>query len=390
MMIANETERRIAILQTTLVNRGIGALVAFANGTREGAGTVRYLTGWMPFNSEVFLVVPAKGRAVVVSADKNRARAFRMRFGAEGEVVKTTDLYGSLQEVLSRLVPAGTVVAYTGDADFTVKQSAEFFALLSEYDRLDGNAIVNVQRLERTPYEAGKHRKATEIADKLVAHAMGIASVKGITGAEIMAEVEYLGRRLGADSSSCWLAIGERPPETYFELFELVEPVGPHSRVQIGTTVCLDGYYSQVLRMGMFSEPSPELQSTSAAIIQMQDAALAKMVPGTPVHELVDVLEEMIDAHCPYTRTTDPFRFQSIHGMGNSYSEPGVAPFLNAGRDKSLDAGSPLVREHMVFEVHPNFTMPELGHVCHGDTAVVGKNGGAWLSKTPRGIYRLS
>ncbi|CAH1208652.1 hypothetical protein PAECIP111892_03151 [Paenibacillus auburnensis] len=389
-MTINETKQRIAILQATLAGRGISALVAFANGAREGAGTVRYLTGWMPFSSEVFLVVPAKGSAVIVSADKNRARAFLMRFGGEGEVVKTTDLYGSLQEVLAKLVPPGSVLAYTGADDFTVAQSARFFALLDAYEKLEGTEIVNVQRLERTPYEVDKHRKATEIADKMVAHAMGIASVKGITGAEIMAEVEYMGRRLGADSASCWLAVGERPPETYFELFELVEPVGPDSRVQIGTTVCLDGYYAQVLRMGMFKEPSPELQRISGAILEMQDAALAKMAVGTPVHVLVDVLESMIDEYCPYTRTEDPFRFQSIHGMSNSYSDPGVAPFLNAGRDQSRDGDSARVTENMVFEVHPNFTMPELGHVCHGDTAVAGKDEGSWLSKTPRGIYYLS
>lgn len=123
-----------------------------------------------------------------------------------------------------------------------------------------------------------------------MAHAMNLAAVQGITGPDIMAEVEFLGRRLGADTAGCWLTIEERPKETYFELFELTEPVGLNSRVQIGATVCLDGYYSQVLRIGMFEEPSPRMKEVADALIAMQDAALARMVPGKPVSGIVDIL----------------------------------------------------------------------------------------------------
>jgi Xaa-Pro aminopeptidase len=390
MMINTETSRRISILKSKLAKEGIGALVAFANGTGESAGTVRYLTGWMPQFSIAFLVVPVDGTPILISNDKNRARAFQMRFGAEGQVIKAVSLTQSLKETLAANVPKGNTIALTGEFDFTTHQAAEFLPLFAAYELADGTRIVNKQRLERTPYEVEKHLKATEMADKLVAHAMSIASFKGITGADIMAEVEYLGRRLGADSSGCWLAIGERPAETYFELFELTEALTPDSRLQIGATVCLDGYFSQVLRIGMFKEPSKQLKETIDAIIAMQDAALEKMVPGTPIHQISDILESMIDEHCPFTRPTDPFRFQACHAMSNSYVDPAVAPFLNASRDKSRDSESPIVLENQIYEVHPNFTMPELGHVCSGDVAAVGSNGARWISKFPRGIYRLS
>ncbi|AJY74745.1 M24 family metallopeptidase [Paenibacillus beijingensis] len=390
LMPANETGRRIAILKAALAGQGIAALVAYANGAGESGGTVRYLTGWMPPNSEAVLVVPAEGSPILISSDKNRARAFHMRFGNDGQVVKTTDLTRALKEVLAALIPPGSVIAQAGEFDFTVARAAQFRSVLEPYEIANGNEIVNKQRLQRTTFEADKHRKATEVADKLVAHAMNIASVKGVTGADIMAEVEFLGRRLGADTAGCWLAIGERPAETYFELFELTEPLGPDSRLQIGATVCLDGYFSQVLRIGMFKEPSARLKETADAIIAMQDAALAKMVPGTPVHEVSDVLESMIDACCPYTRAADPFRFQACHAMSCSYVDPGIAPFLFADRDKSQDSESPLLMENQVYEVHPNFTLPDLGHVVAGDVALVGKGGAEWISKFPRGIYRLA
>lgn len=389
MIINNETNRRISILKSKMAKEGISAFVAFANGTGESAGTIRYLTGWMPEYSIAFLVVSVDGTPYIISNDKNRARAFQMRFGEYGQVVRTVSLTESIKETLAA-IPQGSTIALAGDFDFTAKQAAEFLPLFAAYELADGTQMVNKQRLERTPYEVDKHLKATEMADKLVAHAMNIASVKGITGADIMAEIEYLGRRLGADSSGCWLAIGERPAETYFELFELTEALTPDSRLQIGATVCLDGYFSQVLRIGTFKEPSQQLKDTVDAIMAMQDAALEKMVPGAPIYQISDVLESMIDEHCPYTRATDPFRFQACHAMSNSYVDPAVAPFLNANRDKSRDSESPVVLENQIYEVHPNFTMPELGHVCSGDVAAVGRNGAQWISKFPRGIYRLS
>lgn len=390
LMPINETGRRIAILQANLTDQGINALVAYSNGVGDSAGTIRYLTSWMPQNSEAILVVPAIGVPVLISNDKNRARAFLMRFGDDGQVVKSTDLIGALREWLASKIPPGKVIAQSGEFDLSLARNADFRSLLAPYELVNGNVIVSKQRLERTSYEVYKHQKSTEIADKLVAHAMSIASMKGVTGADIMTEIEFLGRRLGADSSGCWLAIGERPAETYFELFELVAPLGPDSRLQIGATVCLDGYYSQVLRIGMFAEPSSQLQAAADALIAMQDAALEQMKPGAPVHGISDVLESMIDAYCPYTRKTDPFRFQACHAMSNSYSDPGTSPFLYADRDKSLDKNSPAVKENHIYEVHPNFSLPDLGHVCAGDVAVVGSDGATWMSKFPRGIFRIS
>jgi Xaa-Pro dipeptidase len=194
---------------------------------------------------------------------------------------------------------------------------------------------------------------------------------------------------MGADKASCWLAIGERPAETYMLGLELATSITPQDRVQIGTTVMLDGYFSQVLRIGVFSEPSARLQEVSEALISMQDEALAAMQPGNPVTDIGNALESAIDAFCPYKRADDPFRFQSCHAMGNSYSEPWSAPYLNADRDRSTDGKAPEIAPHQTYEIHPNFTLPDLGHVCAGDVGLVTPTGGQWMSRTPRGLLRI-
>ena len=186
-----------------------------------------------------------------------------------------------------------------------------------------------------------------------------------------MVEVEACGRRLGADSAGLWLATGEAPPVTYFELFELNPTIGPRDRIQLGTTVQVEGYFAQCLRTGALGKPSRELLDVTARMVEMQDRALETLVPGRPLSRLGDVLEAGIDAVCPYERTADPFRFQSCHALGINYAEPSCAGVLDASRDKANDAQGPLVAENMVLEIHPNFTMPSLGHVCIGDMALV-------------------
>ena len=76
------------------------------------------------------------------------------------------------------------------------------------------------------------------------------------------------------------------------------------------------------------------------------------------------------------SRQTDPFRFQSCHGLGLSYVEPAMAWDLNATRDRDFDDVDGItITENMVVEIHPNCSMPRLGHVCAGDMALVTSQG---------------
>src|SRR5690606_22539447 len=145
----------------------------------------------------------------------------------------------------------------------------------------------------------------------------------------------------------------------------------------------------QELRMAVWGPPSPELQAISERLLAIQDAALETLRVGEPVHTLGDTLERLIDETCPFSAETDPFRFQSCHQLGFDYSEPWLAGALDRRRDRSGDASGPVFEEGMVLEIHPNFTMPGLGHVCAGDMALVTRSGGEWITAYPRGLEVL-
>jgi Xaa-Pro aminopeptidase len=249
---------------------------------------------------------------------------------------------------------------------------------------------VHALRLKRHPAEVDLHKRAAEISDAMIAAAMEWAVRPGVTPARVMAEVEAEGRRAGADSASLWLATGKTPSTTYFELFELAPAIEQGDRIQLGTNVSFEGHFAQGLRIGVLGEPSRELADAAKMLLDMQDAAFAELVPGRPLHHVVDALERLIDENCPYRRDDDPFRFQSCHGLGLNYNEPGMAAALTPLPHRAKAAEELTVTENMVLEIHPNFTVPGLGHVCAGDVALATVEGAQLLTHYPRGLVVLS
>lgn len=382
--------QRLSTGRELLARHGLDAIVAFSAprglaAATQTSGNIGWFTSFTPMWAPSMLVITAAD-AVIVAPGKNEARLFNTRIGGLYEV-EIAGPQGLVAHASAIAHANRWRVGVAGADEMTTKLAATFASSFPRMVRID--PILQAMRLERDPTETALHRRASEISDAMVARAFAYAAEPDATPARLMAEVEHAGRRLGADVSRLWLSTGPAPPVTYFEMFELPPTIAPGDRVQLGTMVSYEGYFAQGLRIGSRGHPAPELADAAARLVDIQDAALAALVPGRPVHELVDLIEARIDAMCPFTRDSDPFRFQSCHGLGLDYSEPGLAEALSPRRDKARDATGPLLRPGQVFEIHPNFTLPGLGHVCAGDVAVVTETGAEWLTRFPRGIFRI-
>jgi len=383
-------EQRLSAGRHLLERHGLDAIVAFSAprglaAATQSSGNIGWFTNFTPMWAPSMLVITAAD-AVIVAPGKNEARLFDTRVGSL-YAVEIAGPAGLVARASSIAHANRWRVGVAGADEMTVKLAATFASSFPRMVRID--PILQAMRLERDPAETALHRRASEISDAMLARAFAYAAEPEATPARLMAEVEHAGRSRGADVSRLWLSTGPEPPVTYFEMFELPPTIARGDRVQLGTMVSCEGYFAQGLRIGSRGRPQPELADAAARLIDMQDAALATLVPGRPVHELVDLLEASIDALCPYTRDSDPFRFQSCHGLGLDYSEPGLAEALSPRRDRSRDADGPLLQPGMVFEIHPNFTLPGLGHVCAGDVALVTDTGAEWLTRFPRGIFQI-
>ncbi|MBO9590694.1 Xaa-Pro peptidase family protein [Devosia sp.] len=382
--------QRIQQGRSLMEQKGLEAILLFsaprglAAGTRT-SGNLGWFAGFSPIWAPSLLVLTAD-RATIIAPGKNEVRLFSTRVGAAFDVVGAgpDGIMATALELLGKCQWVGTA----GTDELPPRFVAQLAAALPQAVALD--AELQALRLTRAPIETELHRRASAISDAMIERAFAYAAEPGATPAGLMAEVEHEGRRHGADVSRLWLSTGPKPPVTYFEMFELPETLERGDRVQLGTMVSYEGYFAQGLRIGSIGPADPALADAIARIEAIQDDALALMRPGRPAHEMGDLIESRIDAICPYTRESDPFRFQSCHGLGLDYSEPGLAAALAPQRDRSRDDHGPVLQPGMVFEIHPNFSLPELGHVCAGDVALVTETGAEWLTRFPRGVFPIT
>ena len=385
-------EERIERARDMAADRGLAALVlcspSRAGRAGQSGGNTAYFLGYTTLSGATALLIPIGGRPVVFGPGPNEKRMLDARVSNVAEVRQAGDFGAGIVEALNQLdIPENAPIGLAGRLDLPVRIERSLAERVSNL--IDVDAAVHEIRAVTDPADVVHHQEASRISDLMIARAFEAAVEPGMTPSRLMAEVEFAGRALGAESAKLWLAVGANPPITSFEYFELAETISPGDRVQLGTTVSVEGHFSQGLRMATLGEPSGELVKAVDTLLSIQDAVLAVMAPDKPAHAISDVLENLIDANCPYTRQTDPFRFQSCHQLGLDYSDPPLAYALSAGRDQRLDAQGPLLRVGQVVEIHPNYNLPGLGHVCAGDAAVVTETGADWLTKYPRGLAVL-
>jgi|GEM_PF-1450162 len=391
-------EERIRKVRAALDQRGIDALVVFASprslGSRtKTAGYVQYLAGFASKPTPSTVVLTASGSASILTFGVHESREFRQRSSWLGDVVQVGEQRlhpGAAAKILTDAgIARGARIGVVGTEELNHAAYQAVVEQFSGFETVEAENVLDRLRLTRTPEEVEMLRISAKISDAMVAAGMAEAGRPGASGPSIVAEIEYTGRLLGADVANCWLSVGEAPSTTYFEFMELPPAVGPADRVQMGTTTAYEGYFGQCLRMGVRGTASKQLVETAEVLLTIQDAALAAMRPGEPLHRVIDVIEAMFEEHAPYSRESDPFRFQSCHGLGLSYVEPGMARDLNPLRDKSHDAQGVVIEPNMVIEVHPNFTVPGLGCVVAGDMALITENGAEWITESPRGLWDL-
>lgn len=352
----------------------------------QSGGNTAYFLGYTPVAGAVLLLIPLTGRPIVLAAGPNEARMLAARVGDLAEVRRAgTDPGATLAALLAeRGLRADGRMGLAGRPDLPGRLLDRLDASLPRL--IDCDADIHAMRAQVDPADLTCHAEAARISDLMLAEAFILARRPGMTPARLMADLEQRGRAAGAEIARLWLATGSNPPVTSFEFFELPATLAPGDRVQLGTTVVVEGHFCQGLRMGTLGQPSAALRAASQTLLAIQDQALAVMAPDRPAHLIVDTLETLIAAHCPYGRADDPFRFQSCHQLGLDYADPALGAALNPDRDRGRDAEGPRLCVGQVIEIHPNYSLPGLGHVCQGDAAVVTATGAEWLTRAPRGL----
>ncbi|TYK53413.1 M24 family metallopeptidase [Actinomadura decatromicini] len=351
----------------------------------DSPGDVRVLTGWMPPFSPAAVLLRRDRPPIVLAIGPHDARGFRDRLGDLADV-RQVPRAAALAESLGTLLgtPRPGRVGVAGLAELSAGLAGALRGHLREPRPVDGH--LHAMRVRHYADFADLAKAVAAISDAMIERVFAEAAARPRSGAELMVAAEQTGRSLGAESAGCWIATGAAPSTTYFEQRELRDVLGDGDRLQIGTTVRYDGFYGQSLRTAVVGRPRAELEEHARRLLDVQDEIAELMRPGVPLADVAARAAELVDDACPYPAGEDPFRFQFCHGLGLSYSEPAMRAVSGAADPRFADA---VFAEGMVVEVHPNYSVPGLGHVCAGDMARVTSAGACWLTSSARGLVRL-
>ncbi|WP_067464201.1 M24 family metallopeptidase [Actinomadura macra] len=352
----------------------------------DSPGDVRFLTGWMPPFSPAAVVLRRDQQPVVLAIGPHDARGFRARVGDTADVRQVAGAAALADAVTGLLGGSRTGIGVAGLSEQSAGLVDALRGPLGEPRPVDEH--VHAMRVRHYGDFADQAATVAAISDAMIEEVFAAAAARPRTGAELMVLAEQVGRSRGAEAAGCWIATGPTPPTTYFEQRELLDVLADGDRLQLGTTVRYEGFYGQSLRMAVVGRPPALLEEHALRLASIQDEIAALMRPGVPLADVAARTAELVDDGCPYPAGEDPFRFQFCHGLGLSYTEPAMRAVSGAGQAGPRFADA-VFTEGMVVEVHPNYSVPDLGHVCAGDMARVTSTGASWLTSSPRGLVQL-
>ncbi|MGN7358538.1 M24 family metallopeptidase [Paenibacillus sp. SAF-054] len=256
----------------------------------------------------------------------------------------------------------------------TVARYEELSASVSAKQYADIGPLLRSMRVNKSPEEIKRMKHAMELIEEVLRQ--GLKSVKvGVTEIEIVAELEYLMKKLGAQGPS----------------FDTMVLSGPKTALPHGTPgdrkiqhgdllmfdmgVYADGYASDITRTFAVGDISPELKSIYNAVLEANLAGIQAIQPGVTLASVDQAARAAIDkaGYGPY------FLHRLGHGLGMDVHE---YPSVHGNN-------TDLVQPGMVFTVEPGVYVAGLGGVRIEDDIFVTENGVEVLTSYPKELITL-
>lgn len=377
-------ERRNALLHLAR-DHGAENVAVFGFGSALGAGSashgaLRFFSGWDGHESLSLLLVSADGARLIVGSPFMLPLARENRPDLVAEYVPPLD-WG---KALAARLP-GVPLATVGFGELP----RQIDAALTRNGVAIGPALDEAAALLRLVKEAhaiALHRDAAALCDLLFGR-LGAELTQRRPTWEVQLDLETEARRQGADYCRTWLTVAAAAdcPRYWPEEARRVPEQG--DQVLFGVALTVDGHWGHGIRMGSIGPQKAEHRELAAHVEAMLQAGLAALRPGLPLTgaeaAMEAVLAERVDA-----RDRGRFRrFRNGHGLGFSYEEPLTTAIFR----QHFDPGAPpaaasdlTLAPGMLFELHPNLFVPDLGGAALGEMVLVTPDGPQCLLRHPR------
>jgi Xaa-Pro dipeptidase len=348
-------EFRRNVMQT--IARGVEAdvLVCYTHSSAGGMDTVWYATGVRPMGAAVAILSDSKP-VLFVSPPYDEARA--KTIASDCEVHGVDNVLVAAAERLGH--SADQKIALCGNSAFTASTLREFKASLGrEWHDVSSAILTGTAGSDEAKINAA--RKAAWVAEE--GYRQTIASVRpGIREYEMVARLDHAMRELGAEDNFLLMSASQHPTSVNTPGDRIL---AEGDRVLAEISPCVDGVFMQICRTIILGVPSPKVIESYQLLQESFAAGVAACEPGRTLGEVVQAVNEPIEAAGFGEFCRPPYMRARGHGMGYGSIRPS---------NFNIDSTEELV-EGMVFVLHPNQYLPDVGYLMCGDPVVVRADG---------------
>lgn len=377
-------ERRNALLNLARAH-GAESLAVFGFGSALGAGsashgTLRFLSGWDGHESLSLLLLTRDAARLLVGSPFMLPLARELRSDLAVEHVQPLD-WGKALAAWAKGAAAATV----GFGELPRQIDAALIAAgFAAGPSLDG--VTARLRLAKDAAALSRHRDAACLCDMLFGR-LGAELARRRPAWEIQLELETEARRQGADYSRTWLTIAPAADYPRYWPAEARRVPEQGDQVLFGVALTVDGHWGHGIRMGSIGPQKPEHRALAGHVEAMLEAGLSALRPGQPLAGAEQAMEAVLAERIDVSERRNLRRFRNGHGLGFSYEEPLTTAVFRQHFDPDAPpaAASDLVlAPGMLFELHPNLFVPDLGGAALGEMVLVTPDGPECLLHHPR------
>jgi len=329
---------------------------------------VYYLTGFAtdPHERLLALVLPRgeEARLLVPALDYEAAQA-----ASSVASIHTHQDTDNAYEILGRLLPSGMTALGVEKDDLNVNRFEAVCAVASASSYADIGLPLREMRAVKTPEEVERMKRAVRLVEDVLR--AGVSLVKpGVTEIELVAELEYRMKKLGAESPSFDTMVLTGPKTALPHGSPDERKVAEGELILFDLGVYADGYASDITRTFAVGEVSDELRRIYDTVLQGNLRAIEAIRPGVSLGSLDRVARDTIAAsgYGPY------FNHRLGHGLGMDVHE---YPSIH-GKNEDVAI------EGMTFTVEPGVYVPGVGGVRIEDDVLVTAGGVEVLTTFPK------
>lgn len=360
-----DLQSRIEAVRQRMSADGIDVLIAASGGLHalDRADAVAYLTGYRSVGESIFLLHRDSAATLIASpaADAERLAA-RYRASA---ALTTDDAVATAQTALAASSDGARRMATCNVASLPYQMAQRLLALTANAARNFDDVLYAIHP-RKTDSEIERARKATAIAEKGYERLLEIAR-PGMPECALAAELNLYTRSLGAEDNFLMLSAA---PHAHAVMPSSTRKIQTGDVLLVELSPNFEGQFSQICRSVFFGPPAALLRQKYDLVLRAMWAGIEAVRPGIPVSEVCRAIDRVLAAagYAEYSRP--PYMRRRGHGLGCGSVAPG---------DIAAHNHTPL-EEGMVFVVHPNQYIPEVGYLLCGEPVRVTETGAETLS----------